>query len=88
MRCYFRGCIRSYSRDYSESISRIKHDSPTGRAKRRRKEDTMKEINGYTVKTFYAGMTGYSIWKDGKEVYFGYSVSEVIKRFGFNPNEC
>lgn len=47
----------------------------------------MKEINGYIIKTFYAGMTGYSIWKDGVEVYFGYSTSEVIERFGFNPNE-
>lgn len=47
----------------------------------------MKETNGYIVKTFNAGMTGYSIWKDGVEVYFGYSPSEVIERLGFNPNE-
>lgn len=47
----------------------------------------MKVINGYTVKTFYAGMIGYSIWKDGVEVYNGYSPSEVIERFGFNPNQ-
>lgn len=47
----------------------------------------MKEINGYTVRTFYAGMTGYVIEKDGQEVYCGYSVDEIIDRFGFNPNE-
>ena len=41
----------------------------------------------YTVHTFYAGMTGYVVEKDGKEVYNGYSVDEIIERFGFNPNE-
>ena len=47
----------------------------------------MKEINGYTVTTFYAGMTCYVIKKDGQEVYCGCSVDEIINRFGFNPNE-
>ena len=46
----------------------------------------MKTYNGYTVRTFYAGIVGYVIEKDVKEVYFGYSVDEIIERFGFNPN--
>lgn len=41
----------------------------------------------YTVSTYYAGMTGYVVEKDGVEVYNGFSVSEVIERFGFNPDE-
>ena len=41
----------------------------------------------YTVHTFYAGMTGYVIYLDGVEVYHGYSVSEIIDRFGVHPND-
>lgn len=48
----------------------------------------MKTINGYEVITGYAGMTYYLIRKNGKEVYFGYSVDEIIERFGFNPDKC
>lgn len=47
----------------------------------------MKQVNGYTVETFYAGMICYVVKKDGQEVYWGCSVSEIIKRFGFNPDE-
>lgn len=47
----------------------------------------MKEFNGYQIFTSYQGMTAYLIKKDGKEVYFGFSVTEIIERFGFNPNE-
>lgn len=41
----------------------------------------------YEIRTFYAGMSGYSITKDGVEVYNGFSTDEVIDRFGFNPYE-
>lgn len=41
----------------------------------------------YTVRTFYDGMTGYVVEKNGVEVYNGFSVDEIIERFGFNPNE-
>lgn len=45
------------------------------------------EVDHYTVRTFYAGMTGYVVEKNGVEVYNGFSVDEIIERFGFNPNE-
>lgn len=41
----------------------------------------------YKVHTFYAGMTGYIVYKDGIEVYFGYSPDEIIERFGVHPDE-
>lgn len=45
------------------------------------------EVDHYTVSTFYAGMTGYVVKKNGVEVYNGFSADEIIERFGFNPNE-
>ena len=44
-------------------------------------------MNKYTVSTFYAGMTGYVVCKDGVEVYHGYSVDEIIDRFEIHPDE-
>lgn len=41
----------------------------------------------YKVHTFYAGMTGYVVYKDGVEVYHGYSADEIANRFGVHPND-
>ena len=30
----------------------------------------------------YAGMTYYVVYKDGTEVYYGFSESEILNRFG------
>ena len=47
------------------------------------------EMNGhvYEVKSFYQGMSAYVVTCDGEEVYYGFSPSEIMERFGFNPNE-
>lgn len=49
----------------------------------------MIEINGhiYTVHSFYQGLTTYVVYEDGVEVYRGFSPTEIIERFGFNPND-
>lgn len=41
----------------------------------------------FTVHTFYAGMTGYVVFQNGTEVYHGYSVDEIIDRFGIHPDD-
>lgn len=43
--------------------------------------------DNYAVSTFYAGMTGYVVYKNGAEVYHGYSVDEIIERFGIHPDD-
>ena len=43
--------------------------------------------NRYSVHTFYAGMVGYVVYKDGIEVYNGYSTDEIIERFGVHPDD-
>lgn len=35
---------------------------------------------GYTITTYYEGMTCYHVEKDGKEIYHGFSVDEIIER--------
>lgn len=40
----------------------------------------------YSVHTFYAGMVGYVVYKDGVEVYSGYSTDEIVERFGVHPD--
>lgn len=55
--------------------------------KEQAKKEEQVEMDHYTVETFYAGMTGYVVKKNGEEVYNGFSVDEIIERFGFNPNE-
>ena len=34
----------------------------------------------------YAGMTYYVVYKDGAEVYYGFSESEILNRFGVAVN--
>ena len=41
----------------------------------------------FTVHTFYAGMTGYVVFKNGIEVYHGYSATEILDRFGIHPDD-
>lgn len=41
----------------------------------------------YKVHTFYAGMTGYVVYKNGVEVYHGYSADEILNRFGIHPDD-
>ena len=38
----------------------------------------------YEVYIGYAGMTYYVVYKDGKEVYYGFSVDEIVERFGIH----
>ena len=49
--------------------------------------DKVKTYNGYVISIFYAGLTTYVIEKDGNELYYGWSVDDIIERFGFNPTE-
>ena len=39
----------------------------------------------YTIKITYAGINQYQVFKDGKEVYFGWSCDEILKNFGVHP---
>ena len=41
----------------------------------------------YKIHTFYAGMTGYVVYKDGVEVYHGYSSDEIIRMFRVHPDD-
>ena len=41
----------------------------------------------FTVHTFYAGMTGYVVYKNGAEVYHGFSADEILARFGIHPDD-
>ena len=47
----------------------------------------MVTVNGYEVTSWYEGITAYSIRKDGKEIYHGWSLSDVIRIVGCNPFE-
>lgn len=41
--------------------------------------------NNYEIKITYAGINQYQVFKDGKEVYFGWSCDEILKKFGVHP---
>lgn len=41
----------------------------------------------YEVNITYAGINQYQVFKDGKEVYFGWSCDEILKEFGVHPND-
>jgi hypothetical protein len=41
----------------------------------------------YKVHTFYAGVTGYVVYVDGVEVYYGHSSDEIVERFGIHPDD-
>ena len=41
----------------------------------------------YEVNITYAGIDQYQVFKDGKEVYFGWSCDEILKKFGVHPND-
>ena len=43
--------------------------------------------DNFTVHTFYAGMTGYVVYKNGAEVYHGFSADEILARFGIHPDD-
>lgn len=47
----------------------------------------MKKINNYVVESFYCGMTQYVVSKNGIELYNGFSLNEIIERFGFNIDD-
>lgn len=49
--------------------------------------DVKTEYHVYTYRTFYQGMTGYVVEEDGKEVYCGFSATEIIDQFGFDPSD-
>lgn len=36
----------------------------------------------FEVHVGYSGMTYYVVYKDGEEVYYGFSESEILDRFG------
>ena len=38
----------------------------------------------YEVYIGYAGMTYYVVYRDGKEVYYGFSEDEIIELFGIS----
>ena len=42
-------------------------------------------VNGYEIRSWYEGLTAYAAFKDGKEIYHGWSLGELIKVLGFNP---
>ena len=48
---------------------------------------TKKDRRVYTYHTSYQGMTCYVVEENGKEVYCGFSVTEIEHNFGFNPND-
>lgn len=41
----------------------------------------------YEVYIFYAGITNYVVYKDGKEVYFGWSADEIHREFGVSVDD-
>lgn len=41
----------------------------------------------YEVHIGYAGITYYVVYKNGKEVYYGFSEAEIVKRFGTSVDE-
>ena len=41
----------------------------------------------YEVHIGYAGITYYVVYKNGKEVYYGFSEEEIAKRFGTSVDE-
>lgn len=43
------------------------------------------EKNGYVIDCWYQGVTTYRAEKDGVEVYYGWSLDELIRKIGFNP---
>lgn len=43
--------------------------------------------DNYSVHTFYAGLVGYVVYKNGVEVYHGYSADEIVERFGIHPDD-
>lgn len=48
---------------------------------------TRKEQEMFTVHIGYAGMTYYVVYKDGKEVYYGFSEAEIVERFGVSVDD-
>lgn len=50
-------------------------------------ESTIINVNGFEVHTWYEGIDAYHINKDGKQIYHGWDISEVIKIVGLNPFE-
>lgn len=41
----------------------------------------------YEIYIGYAGMTYYVVYKDDKEVYYGFSEREIFERFGMTIND-
>lgn len=42
-------------------------------------------MRGYEIKSWYEGITAFAAYKDGKEVYRGWCLEELINAVGFNP---
>lgn len=49
--------------------------------------DAFDEKHAYEVHIGYAGMTYYVVYKNGEEVYTGYSESEIFERFGVKVDD-
>ncbi len=75
---------QSYWRIIAERLAAYENTGLTPEEIKRMKGE---EMDKYTLRTFYAGMTGYIVYKNGVEVYHGYSVDEIIDRFGIHPDE-
>lgn len=50
-------------------------------------DSTIVKVNGYEVHSWYEGITAYHIVKDGKQVYHGCEIADVIRIVGCNPFE-
>ena len=40
------------------------------------------EINGYTVKSWYEGVTAWHVSRDGRDLYHGWDVADVFAIVG------
>lgn len=50
-------------------------------------DSTIVKVNEYEVHSWYEGITAYHIVKDGKQVYHGWEIADVVRIVGCNPFE-